>query len=71
MHIDWKCKKCGQYHTSLIENLMVKNNESFNLSCSTCSTISTFKILSLKYSANCAVSNDQNNAIDEQLIIIY
>lgn len=66
MHIDWKCINCGEKHLALVND--IDKDTTITLTCSTCNSTFSYKILSIKYSANCLVSDFSNNHIKEQTI---
>ncbi|BDR85074.1 hypothetical protein DP124_00560 [Clostridium tetani] len=66
MHVDWKCIKYGEKHLTLINE--INNDTPLILTCLTCNTTFSYKILSLKYSIDCLVSDSKNNCIGEQNI---
>lgn len=71
MHIEWKCIKCNEKHTSYIDNINIENKEIFELKCSTCSTVSLYKIISLKHLANCSISNSETKSSEKQIITFW
>lgn len=66
MHIDWKCIKCGENHLTLAND--IDKDTTITLTCSTCNTTFSYKILSIKYSMNCLICDSSNTPIKEETI---